>query len=99
MERRLEGLRSAPRALRPIRFVSNTLTLNPYRTARTFAQRVDRSVSHGTDAAALEEKSGKRASSTTYQLHERPDRLSLFLFTPTIQFDRESLSKSGDKWG
>ena len=52
-ERRLEGLRSAPRALRPIRFVSNTLTLNPYRTARALAQRVDRSNSHGTDAAAL----------------------------------------------
>ena len=30
---------------------------------------------------------------------ERTDRLSLFLFIPAIQFDPESLSKSGDKWG
>jgi hypothetical protein len=53
---------------------------------------------HAGDAmsgAVREEKSGKRASSATYQLHERTDRLSLFLFIPTLQFDPESLSKFG----
>ena len=44
-------------------------------------------------------KEREARDSTTYQLHERTDRWSLFLFIPTIQFDRESLSKFGDIWG
>ena len=43
------------------------------------------------------EKSGNEARELdNRQLHERTDRLSLFLFIPTLQFDRESLSKF---WG
>ena len=42
------------------------------------------------------EKSGNEARELdNRQLHERTDRLSLFLFIPTLQFDPESLSKFG----